>query len=186
MCLAWLSEIQMHIKMPFAWYRPYWTFGLAYVRISMQLPFWATRPFIALLSYTSFWISWFYLCIIFLQDYQDEPFCFKFGKKKVTVNYCPGESDCHMFGGNSNWRGPIWLCSKYPPIKKVWYVFVTRQIASWKDDWQKQQLFNLKFTPSPKTFFNQKRAPCTIVQRIILCHKNIVQGHTLANFPSLK
>lgn len=47
------------------------------------------------------------------RDYQDEPFCFKFGKKKVKVNYCPGESDCHMFGGNSNWRGPIWLCMNY-------------------------------------------------------------------------
>ena len=26
-----------------------------------------------------------------------------------SVNYCPGESDTALFGGNSNWRGPIWL-----------------------------------------------------------------------------
>lgn len=32
--------------------------------------------------------------------------------KEVTVKYAPGESICGMFGGNSNWRGPIWLCSK--------------------------------------------------------------------------
>jgi hypothetical protein len=25
------------------------------------------------------------------------------------VNYLPGESDTGMFGGNSNWRGPIWM-----------------------------------------------------------------------------
>jgi hypothetical protein len=25
------------------------------------------------------------------------------------VRYLPGESDSWMFGGNSNWRGPIWL-----------------------------------------------------------------------------
>jgi len=25
------------------------------------------------------------------------------------VKYCPGESDTLMFGGNSNWRGPIWF-----------------------------------------------------------------------------
>ena len=30
-----------------------------------------------------------------------------------SVQYVPGESDTTMFGGNSNWRGPIWLCSKY-------------------------------------------------------------------------
>ena len=29
------------------------------------------------------------------------------------VDYVPGESNTHMFGGNSNWRGPIWHCSKY-------------------------------------------------------------------------
>jgi hypothetical protein len=25
------------------------------------------------------------------------------------VNYLPGESDSGMFGGNSNWRGPVWM-----------------------------------------------------------------------------
>lgn len=33
--------------------------------------------------------------------------------KEVTVKYSPGESICGMFGGNSNWRGPIWLCMNY-------------------------------------------------------------------------
>lgn len=33
--------------------------------------------------------------------------------KEVTVKYAPGESICGMFGGNSNWRGPIWLCMNY-------------------------------------------------------------------------
>ncbi len=30
-----------------------------------------------------------------------------------SVEYAPGESNCDMFGGNSNWRGPIWICSEY-------------------------------------------------------------------------
>lgn len=27
----------------------------------------------------------------------------------LTISYVPGESDSPMFGGNSNWRGPVWL-----------------------------------------------------------------------------
>jgi hypothetical protein len=27
----------------------------------------------------------------------------------LSVDYAPGESDCGLFGGNSNWRGPIWM-----------------------------------------------------------------------------
>jgi len=32
---------------------------------------------------------------------------------KYKVDYVPGESNTHMFGGNSNWRGPIWYCVNY-------------------------------------------------------------------------
>src|SRR5262249_59074106 len=27
----------------------------------------------------------------------------------ATLDYEPGESECALFGGNSNWRGPIWF-----------------------------------------------------------------------------
>ena len=34
--------------------------------------------------------------------------------KDHSVHYCPGESDdSEMFGGNSNWRGPVWICREY-------------------------------------------------------------------------
>jgi len=29
--------------------------------------------------------------------------------QQYRVNYLPAESDTGMFGGNSNWRGPIWM-----------------------------------------------------------------------------
>lgn len=41
--------------------------------------------------------------------YENEPFNFSIDGKKVTVKYTPAESDSSMFGGNSNWRGPIWF-----------------------------------------------------------------------------
>jgi hypothetical protein len=54
----------------------------------------------------------------FLSDYgvrslsryhRGHPYTFSANGHSFTVNYEPGESTSHMFGGNSNWRGPIWF-----------------------------------------------------------------------------
>ena len=37
------------------------------------------------------------------------PFIFHWHEEQFSVGYTPGESDSRMFGGNSNWRGPVWL-----------------------------------------------------------------------------
>jgi hypothetical protein len=39
----------------------------------------------------------------------EHPYAFDVGGRKVRIAYLPAESDSGMFGGNSNWRGPIWL-----------------------------------------------------------------------------
>ena len=39
----------------------------------------------------------------------DHPFVFDFGGQEYKVEYLPAESNTGMFGGNSNWRGPIWM-----------------------------------------------------------------------------
>jgi hypothetical protein len=39
----------------------------------------------------------------------DHPYEFRVGDQVYRVPYLPGESDTGMFGGNSNWRGPIWM-----------------------------------------------------------------------------
>ena len=39
----------------------------------------------------------------------DHPYRFHVGGQEYRVSYLPGESDTGMFGGNSNWRGPIWM-----------------------------------------------------------------------------
>ena len=39
----------------------------------------------------------------------DHPFVFHAGGQEYRVAYLPAESDTGMFGGNSNWRGPIWM-----------------------------------------------------------------------------
>jgi hypothetical protein len=39
----------------------------------------------------------------------DHPYVFHGGGQEFRVGYLPAESDSGMFGGNSNWRGPIWM-----------------------------------------------------------------------------
>jgi hypothetical protein len=41
--------------------------------------------------------------------YADQPYIFKSDGHEFRVSYRPAESDSGMFGGNSNWRGPIWF-----------------------------------------------------------------------------
>ncbi|HMR65151.1 MAG TPA: glucosidase [Anaerolineae bacterium] len=39
----------------------------------------------------------------------EQPYIFNVKGQEYRVDYLPAESDSGMFGGNSNWRGPIWL-----------------------------------------------------------------------------
>ena len=39
----------------------------------------------------------------------DHPYVTEVRRERYEVKYLPAESDSGMFGGNSNWRGPIWM-----------------------------------------------------------------------------
>jgi hypothetical protein len=41
--------------------------------------------------------------------HRDHPFVFHAGGQAHSVSYLPAESNTGMFGGNSNWRGPVWM-----------------------------------------------------------------------------
>jgi hypothetical protein len=41
--------------------------------------------------------------------HRDHPFVFYLEGHEYRVDYLPAESNTGMFGGNSNWRGPIWM-----------------------------------------------------------------------------
>ena len=41
--------------------------------------------------------------------YEKDPFEIHFNNTDYSVKYTPAESDSGLFGGNSNWRGPIWF-----------------------------------------------------------------------------
>jgi hypothetical protein len=41
--------------------------------------------------------------------HQEHPYVFHVGGQTYRVDYLPAESNTGMFGGNSNWRGPVWM-----------------------------------------------------------------------------
>jgi hypothetical protein len=41
--------------------------------------------------------------------HEQHPYLFRTGGQEYKVDYLPAESNTGMFGGNSNWRGPIWM-----------------------------------------------------------------------------
>jgi hypothetical protein len=57
--------------------------------------------------------------------HREQPFVFDFGGQRNEVRYVPGESDSGLFGGNSNWRGPIWFPINFLLVQalKRYYTF---------------------------------------------------------------
>jgi hypothetical protein len=64
----------------------------------------------------------------FLSDYgpravskihQDHPYVFDLLSQHAELRYLPAESDTGAFGGNSNWRGPVWMPLNFRLIEAI-------------------------------------------------------------------
>jgi hypothetical protein len=51
--------------------------------------------------------------------HRDHPFTIHIDGMDATVNYEPAESSTPLFGGNSNWRGPVWFPVNYLLIEAL-------------------------------------------------------------------
>jgi len=51
--------------------------------------------------------------------HKDHPYVFYADGREYRVEYVPGESDTGLFGGNSNWRGPIWFPINYLVVEAL-------------------------------------------------------------------
>ena len=61
----------------------------------------------------------------------EHPYVFKHDGHEHRVAYVPGDSDSGMFGGNSNWRGPVWM-----PINFLLYTSLLRLYAYYGEDFK--------------------------------------------------
>ncbi|CAJ2511835.1 Uu.00g074600.m01.CDS01 [Anthostomella pinea] len=57
--------------------------------------------------------------------HKDHPYSMDVNGQQFKVGYVPGDSDSGLFGGNSNWRGPIWLCVNFLLVEALqrFYLF---------------------------------------------------------------
>ena len=56
--------------------------------------------------------------------HKKNPFSMDVNGQKFCVGYVPGDSDSGLFGGNSNWRGPIWLCVNFLLVESLQRFFL--------------------------------------------------------------
>lgn len=63
--------------------------------------------------------------------HREHPFVFEHNGQQSRVDYVPGDSNSGMFGGNSNWRGPVWM-----PINFLLYLSLLRLYAYYGDDFK--------------------------------------------------
>ena len=60
--------------------------------------------------------------------HEKNPYSITLDGKLYTIGYDPGDSTSNLFGGNSNWRGPIWIPINYLFIRSI------RKYASFYED----------------------------------------------------
>jgi hypothetical protein len=63
--------------------------------------------------------------------HRDHPYVFQHDGQEFRVAYVPGDSDSGMFGGNSNWRGPVWM-----PVNFLLYTALIRLYTFYGDDFR--------------------------------------------------
>ncbi len=63
------------------------------------------------------------------KDHQNHPYTIIIEGEEHSISYDPGDSTSDMFGGNSNWRGPVWL-----PINYLFIQSIRRYGAFYGDD----------------------------------------------------
>jgi len=89
--------------------------------------------------------------------YYDKPYQLQLDGTNYCINYEPAESETGMFGGNSNWRGPIWMPMNYLLIEAL-----ERYHHYWGDDLQ------VEFPTGSGNLMNLSQVAHEIARRLTL------------------
>ncbi len=95
----------------------------------------------------------------------EKPFVFEHAGGKESVGYVPGESNTGMFGGNSNWRGPVWFPLNYLIVESL------RQYHEFYGD-----AFQVECPTGSGNLMNLRQVADEIERRLILIFKNNESG----------
>lgn len=99
------------------------------------------------------------------KSYEQQPYVFPTEKEEFVVKYVPGESDSGMFGGNSNWRGPIWM-----PVNFLIIQSLLRFHDYYSDD------FKVEYPKGSGSFLSLKEIAQALSQRLIAIFKPDANG----------
>ena len=102
--------------------------------------------------------------------YEDKPYSVDIEGHTYTIQYDPAESTSDMFGGNSNWRGPIWIPINYMLIRAI-----RRYHEFYGDE------FKLEFPKGSGKFINLKEAADELSLRLINIFKKDESGERPVN-----
>ena len=87
--------------------------------------------------------------------YGDHPFEYWLDGVDYSVHYAPAESETNMFGGNSNWRGPIWM-----PINFLLIQSLYRFHSYYTDD------FRVEYPTGSGQYYSLKEIAQSLSQRL--------------------
>ncbi len=98
--------------------------------------------------------------------YEANPYVLQIENVWFSIHYTPGESDTTLFGGNSNWRGPVWM-----PVNYLLIEALKRFHDYYGDD------FKIEYPTRSGNLFTLKEIAAKLAERLISLFTRDANGH---------